>query len=57
MLVSCLQVWVLYSSVTLYYLYACSFRKLDKTLPKQVGSKCSTMSKINMQPSYGQSFA
>ncbi|GAB4824246.1 hypothetical protein N2152v2_011292 [Parachlorella kessleri] len=31
-----IAVWVLYSSVTLYYLYACSFKKLDKTLPKKV---------------------
>lgn len=32
----CTQVWTLYSAVTLYYLWACSFKKLDKTLPKQV---------------------
>lgn len=32
----CTQVWALYSAVTLYYLWACSFKKLDKTLPKQV---------------------
>lgn len=31
-----LQVWLGYSSVTLYYLWACSFKRLDKSLPKQI---------------------
>ena len=29
--------WLLYSSVTGYYLYRCSSKKLEKTLPKLVG--------------------
>jgi hypothetical protein len=28
--------WVVYSTVTGYYLYRCSARQLDKSLPKQV---------------------
>lgn len=28
--------WLLYSSVTGWYLYRCSSKQLDKTVPKQV---------------------
>lgn len=37
-----LQVWLLYSAITLYYLWACTFKKLDKTLPKQVRAGCAS---------------
>ena len=30
------QVWLGYSGVTLYYLWACTFHKLDRSLPRQV---------------------
>jgi hypothetical protein len=30
-------IWVLYSSVTGYYFWRCSAKKLDKEVPKQVG--------------------
>lgn len=31
-------IWTLYSSVTGYYLYRCSAKRLDKEVPKQVGA-------------------
>jgi len=36
--------WVFYSSVTGYYMYRCSGKKLDKEVPKQVGGTAAAAS-------------